>query len=150
MGPAITVALRRMCVEIEHTPVVDDQGEPSRGFGQRGTNGVEGGLDEGVEGDLIVVDEAGHGACGGHGSGGARQGGEARDQRVDGVRVFAHELPEPNLVTAVQEAEMIAMPTQTTKSKSCVHTYAQPAEVVPCPVLLALSRFLPSPASPDS
>ena len=111
-------------MEIEHTPVVDDQSEPSRGFGQRGTNGVEGGLDEGVKGNLIVVDEAGHGACGGHGSGGAREGGEARDQRVDGVRVFAHELPEPNLVTAVQEAEMIAMPTQITKSKSCVHTYA--------------------------
>jgi hypothetical protein len=109
--PAIAVALRRMRVEIEQAPVVDDQSEPSGGFGQRGTDGVDGGLDEGVKRDLIVSEEAGHGACSGHGSGRAREGGEPRDQRVDGVCVFAHEFPEPNLVTAVQEAEMIAMPT---------------------------------------
>ena len=41
---------------------------------------------------------------------------------------WLHELPEPDLVTAVQEAEMIAMPTQITRSKSCVHTHAPAGE----------------------
>ena len=41
------------------------------------------------------------------GLGRPRQGGQPRHDGVDRVRMLAHELPVPILVTAVQVAEMI-------------------------------------------
>src|SRR5262245_23458676 len=38
--------------------------------------------------------------------------------------MLAHKLPKPNLVAAIQAAEMESIPTEATKSQNCVHTYA--------------------------
>ena len=125
VGPDVAVALRAVLVEVEHAPVVDDQDEPAGGLGQGGADGVLGGLDEGMEGDVLVVEEAAHGPRGGEGPGGPRQGGQPRHDGVDRVRMLAHELPVSILVTAVQVAEMIAMPIETTQvEKLCPY---------PCP-----------------
>src|SRR5262249_62015522 len=103
--------------EVEEARGVDEQYEGARAPGRGGADGVLGGLDEGAGGDVVVVEEAAHGPRRGEGAGRARQGGQARHDGVDGVRMLAHELPEPIPVTAVQVAEMKAMPTKITQAE---------------------------------
>src|SRR5208283_736758 len=111
-------------------PVVHDQDEPAGPPGQFRADGVLGGLDQGVERDVIIVEEAGHGPRRSERLGGSRQGGEPRHGDVDGVRVLTHELPEPILVAAMHAAKMESILTKITKSQNCVHTYARGAEVL--------------------
>ena len=124
VGADVAIALGGVPIEVEHAPVVHDQDEPAGPPGQLRADGVLGGLDQGMEGDLRMVEEAGHGPRRGERLRRARQGGQPRHGGVDGVRVLTHELPEPILVAAIHAAEMESILTKITKSQNCVHTYA--------------------------
>src|SRR5262249_1176420 len=124
VGTDVAIAFGGVPVEVEHAPVVHDQDETASPPRQFRADGVLGGLAGGMEPDVGVVRGAGHGARRRERLGSARQGGQSCYSGADRVRMLAHKLPKPNLVAAIQAAEMESIPTEATKSQNCVHTYA--------------------------
>lgn len=81
----------------------------ARAFGELDAGGVLCGFKECGERDVVVVEKACRGPCGGERSGGSRQSREARDRSVDDMAVFFHELMVAELVPLIQIAIKITM-----------------------------------------
>jgi hypothetical protein len=88
---------------------VNDEGEWCGTLGELFSDGVLGGFDEGVERDVVIVEESRHPPDGGVGLCGSWESRNPGDRRVDGVGVPFHDLVEAVLEPLVQITKKVAM-----------------------------------------